>query len=195
MEKIYCDFQGLSEDKIKVLQKYHVAPCHKPFYYEPLCIHRGKMQFLFDINGKKYLDMIGGIVTVSVGHCHPYVVECVEKQLKKLWHTTVIYMHPLMGDYSRKLTSKLPGDLKIVYLVNSGSEANDLALLLARLSTGNFEMLSLQNGYHGLSLATSGLTSNSNWRYNMPSINNGINHVNSFKIIHMFINSITIESD
>lgn len=141
-------------EKVKVLQKFHVAPCHKPIYQQPLLIHKGEMQYLFDSNGKEYLDCFGGIVTVSVGHCHPYVVEAVERQLRKLWHTTVIYMNPLLSEYSRKLTSKLPGDLKVAYLVNSGSEANDLALFLARLSTGNFEMLSIQNGYHGMSLGT-----------------------------------------
>lgn len=141
-------------EKLKVLQKFHVAPCHKPIYHEPLLMHKGFMQYLYDNNGKEYLDCFGGIVTVSVGHCHPYIVEAVEKQLKKLWHTTVIYMNPLLSEYSRKLASKLPGDLKVVYLVNSGSEANDLALFLARLSTGNYETLSIQNGYHGMSLGT-----------------------------------------
>lgn len=63
-------------------------------------------------------------------------------------------MNPSLSEYSQKLTSKLPGDLKVAYLVNSGSEANDLALFLARLHTGNFEMLSIQNGYHGMSLGT-----------------------------------------
>lgn len=136
------------------MQKFHVAPCHKPIYHEPLLMHKGHMQYLYDSNGKEYLDCFGGIVTVSVGHCHPYVVEAVEKQLKKLWHTTVIYMNPTLSEYSRKLASKLPGDLKVVYLVNSGSEANDLALFLARLSTGNYETVSIQNGYHGMSLGT-----------------------------------------
>lgn len=135
------------------------------------------MQYLFDANGRRYLDMFGGIVTVSVGHCHPYVVEAVEKQLRKLWHTTVIYMNPTLSEYAQKLTNTLPGDLKVVYFVNSGSEANDLALFLARLSTGNFEMISLQNCYHGMSMGTMGLTSNSNWRFPLPSIGNGIYHV------------------
>lgn len=135
------------------------------------------MQYLFDASGKRYLDCFGGIVTVSVGHCHPYVVEAVEKQLRKLWHTTVIYMNSSLVEYSRKLASLLPGDLKVVYLVNSGSEANDLALLLSRLSTGNYEMLSIQNGYSGMSYGTMGLTSSSNYRYPIPSINSGIHHV------------------
>lgn len=148
------NFQGPCAEKVKVLQKHHVVPCHKPIYQQPLLIHRGYMQHLYDSNGKEYLDCFGGIVTVSVGHCHPYVVEAVQKQLTKIWHTTVIYMNPSLSLYSQKLTSKLPGDLKVVYLVNSGSEANDLALFLARLSTGNYEMLSIQNCYHGMSLGT-----------------------------------------
>lgn len=72
------------------------------------------MQYLFDHRGRKYLDMFGGIVTVSVGHCHPYVLKAVEKQMKELWHTTVIYMHPNIHKYAEKLVSKLPGDLKVI---------------------------------------------------------------------------------
>lgn len=139
---------------MKELQKHHVAPCHKPIYQNPILVNRGYLQYLYDANNKEYLDCFGGIVTVSVGHCHPYVVEAIEKQLRKLWHTTVIYMNSSLTQYSSQLTSKLPGDLKVAYLVNSGSEANDLALFLARLSTGNYEMLSIQNCYHGMSLGT-----------------------------------------
>ncbi|XP_055314202.1 alanine--glyoxylate aminotransferase 2, mitochondrial isoform X3 [Sitodiplosis mosellana] len=171
------NYDGPCIEEVKLLQKHHVAPCHKPIYKQPILIHRGHMQYLYDANGKEYLDCYGGIVTVSVGHCHPYVVEAVERQLRKIWHTTVIYMNPSLNIYSQKLTSKLPGDLKVAYLVNSGSEANDLALLLARLYTGNYEMLSIQNCYHGMSLGTMGLTSSSNWRFPIPSVNHGIHHV------------------
>lgn len=146
------NLQGPNVDQVKQLQSRHVAPCHTPFYQQPLLIHHGKMQYLYDADGKEYLDCFGGIVTVSVGHCHPYVVEAVEKQLHRLWHTTVIYMTPTYSAYAEKLTSKLPGDLNVVYFTNSGSESNDLALFLARLATGNYEMLSIQNGYHGLTL-------------------------------------------
>lgn len=71
------------------------------------------MQYVYDHNGRKYLDMFGGIVTISVGHCHPYVVEAVTKQMNQLWHTTNIYMHPNIHKYAEKLTSKLPGELKV----------------------------------------------------------------------------------
>lgn len=75
------------------------------------------MQWLFDHTGRKYLDMFAGIVTVSVGHCHPYVQAAVEKQMRELWHTTVIYLHPSMSKYAEKLISKLPGDLKVSGIV------------------------------------------------------------------------------
>lgn len=78
--------------------------------------------------------------------------------MKTLWHTSSIYVHPKNAEYSEKLASKMPGDLKVVYLVNSGSEANDLAMLLARLYTGNYDIITLKNAYHGASTSTSGLT-------------------------------------
>lgn len=78
--------------------------------------------------------------------------------MKTLWHTTSIYMHPKIFEYSQKLSAKLPGNLNVVYFVNSGSEANDLAILLARLYTKNYDIISLKNAYHGASTSTMGLT-------------------------------------
>lgn len=99
-----------------------------------------------------------------------------EEQLKTLWHTTSIYMHPKISEYAEKLTAKLPGDLKVAYFVNSGSEANDLAMVMARLYTGNHEIISLQNAYHGDSPYTMGLTAHSSWRFPIPGVNSGIIH-------------------
>lgn len=97
-----------------------------------------------------------------------------EEQLKTLWHTTCIYMHPKVHEYSEKLAAKLPGDLNVVYLVNSGSEANDLAMLLSRLYTGNHEIITLNNSYHGASPYTMGLTAQSSWRFPLPGLSSGI---------------------
>lgn len=105
--------QGLNSEKLKDLRKRHLAPCIKAIYNDPLLLHRGRMQYLFDENGKKYLDMFGGIVTISVGHCHPYVLEAVNKQMKELWHSTHIYLHPNIHKYAEKLTSKFSGDLQV----------------------------------------------------------------------------------
>ncbi|HEV8184750.1 MAG TPA: aminotransferase class III-fold pyridoxal phosphate-dependent enzyme, partial [Chthoniobacterales bacterium] len=128
----------------------------------------GKMQYVWDEKGRRYLDALGGIVTVSVGHCHPDVVEAGRKQNELLQHSTTIYLNPNVGAYAEMLASKMPGDLKVCYFVNSGSEANDLALLMARAYTGNYDMIALRNAYHGGNSAGMGLTAHSTWKFNVP---------------------------
>jgi alanine-glyoxylate transaminase / (R)-3-amino-2-methylpropionate-pyruvate transaminase len=128
----------------------------------------GSMQYVWDETGKRYLDGLGGIVTVSVGHCHPYVVAAANAQNETLQHSTTIYLQPNVALYAEKLASKMPGDLKLCYFVNSGSEANDLALLMARVYTGNYDVIALRNAYHGGNASGMGLTAHSNWKYNVP---------------------------
>ena len=77
------------------------------------------------------------------------VNEALKAQVDTLWHTTSIYMHPKIHEYAEKLTATLPEPLKCVYFVNSGSEANDMAMMMARVYTGNFDILSFRNAYHG----------------------------------------------
>ena len=84
------------------------------YYREPLLIHSGKMQYLYDEKGNEYLDMFAGIVTVSVGHCHPKVNEALLKQVETLWHTTNIYLHPKIHEYALKLVETLPDPLKVL---------------------------------------------------------------------------------
>jgi len=131
-------------------------------------IVEGKAQWLFDEKGRRYLDGIGGIVTVSCGHCHPHIVAAANQQNEMLQHTTTIYLHPNIALYAQELAARMPGELKVVYLVNSGSEANDLALLMARAYTGCYDFIALRNGYHGGSQSTMGLTSHSTWKFNVP---------------------------
>jgi len=131
-------------------------------------IVEGSMQYLFDEKGRRYLDAIGGIVTISVGHCHPYVVQKVKEQTQRLQHISSIYLHPNAARYAEMLAGKLPGDLSVCYFMNSGSEANDMALLMARLYTGNYDVVALQNAYHGGGASTMQLTANSAWKYNYP---------------------------
>ncbi|MDQ3120252.1 MAG: aminotransferase class III-fold pyridoxal phosphate-dependent enzyme, partial [Verrucomicrobiota bacterium] len=140
-----------------------------------LMVVDGKMQYVWDEAGKRYLDALGGIVTVSVGHCHPDVVEAARKQNELLQHSTTIYLHPNVGAYAEKLAAKMPGDLKVCYFVNSGSEANDLALLMARAYTGNYDMIALRNAYHGGNASGMGLTAHHTWKFNVPH-SFGIHH-------------------
>jgi alanine-glyoxylate transaminase/(R)-3-amino-2-methylpropionate-pyruvate transaminase len=159
---------GPSAEEVLQLRKQHLSPAIFHYYKKPVMIVEGSGQWLFDEKGRRYLDGIGGIVTVSCGHCHPRIVEAARIQNETLQHTTTIYLHPNIALYAKELAAKMPGDLKVVYLVNSGSEANDLALLMARASTGNYDLIALRNGYHGGSQSTMGLTSHHTWKFNVP---------------------------
>jgi alanine-glyoxylate transaminase / (R)-3-amino-2-methylpropionate-pyruvate transaminase len=90
------------------------------------------------------------------------------RQNETLQHSTTIYLHPNVAEYAEKLAAKMPGDLKVCYFVNSGSEANDLALLMARAYTGNYDVIALRNGYHGGNMSAMGLTAHSTWKFNVP---------------------------
>ncbi|XP_021916539.1 alanine--glyoxylate aminotransferase 2, mitochondrial isoform X3 [Zootermopsis nevadensis] len=163
--KIYV---GPSYEHVKHIRTRNILTAFAPDFKEPLLIHEGKMQWLFDHTGRRYLDMFGGIVTVSVGHCHPKVNQAAMQQMNALWHTSNCYMNPILHEYAEKLTSKLPGDLKVVYFVNSGSEANDFAIFLARLHTKNSDIISFRNSYHGMSSLTMNLTAQSSWKNHVP---------------------------
>ena len=161
-------YAGPAKDEVLALRKQFLNPTIFTYYAKPLMIVEGHMQYLYDETGRRYLDGFGGIVTVSVGHCHPKIVAAVNRQNEILQHTTTIYLNPCVAEYARDLAGRMPGDLKVCYFVNSGSEANDLAILMARAFTGNFDVLALRNCYHGGSMQTMGLTSHHTWKFNVP---------------------------
>jgi alanine-glyoxylate transaminase/(R)-3-amino-2-methylpropionate-pyruvate transaminase len=168
-----CDYQprpydGPSADKVLALRKEYLNPGLFMYYKKPVMFVEGKMQYVWDDAGKRYLDGLGGIVTVSVGHCHPHVVAAAERQNAILQHSTTIYLHPNIALFAEKLAAKMPGDLKVCYFVNSGSEANDLALMMARAYTGNYDVIALRNAYHGGNAGTMGATAHSTWKFNVP---------------------------
>lgn len=161
-------YTGLSADLVLALRKQFLNPGIFLYYKKPLMLVEGKMQYVWDDQGKRYLDGLGGIVTISVGHCHPHVVEAARRQNETLQHSTTIYLHPNIAEFAEKLAAKMPGDLKVCYFVNSGSEANDLAQLMARAYTGNYDLIALRNSYHGGNVSGMGLTAHSTWKFNVP---------------------------
>ncbi len=170
-----CDFKpapytGPSREEVLAMRKEFCTPALVTYYKNPVMMVQGHMQYLFDETGRRYLDVFGGIVTVSIGHCHPKVMAAVNAQNALLQHTTTIYLHPTIAQYAKKLASTFPkeSNLSVVYFVNSGSDANDLAILMARLHSGNYDMVALRNGYHGGSAAPMGLTAHSTWKFNTP---------------------------
>jgi len=138
----------------------------------------GKKQYVFDENGKRYLDFFSGVATVNVGHCHPKINAAVEEQMNKIGHTSPLYVNDQIVEYAMELVKKFPSNsnLSVCHFVNSGSEANDLAMLMARLYTNNNDILSLRNGYHGMSAGTMGLTALSTWKFPVSQGHN-IKHV------------------
>jgi alanine-glyoxylate transaminase/(R)-3-amino-2-methylpropionate-pyruvate transaminase len=161
-------YVGPTKADVGQLRRRFLNPALMTYYEDPLMIVEGSMQYLYDETGRRYLDGFGGIVTISVGHCHPYVIQKTRQQMETLQHTTTIYYHPTIAEYAQKLAATLPGDLNVCYFVNSGTEANDLALLMARLYTGNYDVIALRNAYHGGSPSAMGLTAHSTWKFNVP---------------------------
>ncbi|CAN1257357.1 Alanine--glyoxylate aminotransferase 2 homolog 1, mitochondrial [Linum perenne] len=170
-------YKGPSADEVLQKRKTFLGPSLFYYYQKPLNIVEGKMQYLFDEHGRRYLDAFAGIVTVSAGHCHPEILKAIVDQSELLQHATTIYLHHAIADFAEGLAEKMPGNLKVVYFVNSGSEANELAMLMARLYTGNLEMISLRNAYHGGSSNTIGLTALNTWKYPIPILQGEIHHV------------------
>jgi len=158
-------YDGPPKSELVAMRKQYTNPAVYTIYREPLLIVEGHMQYLYDETGKRYLDLLAGIVTVSVGHAHPKFVERVAQQVGTLQHATTIYLHPNFPMLAKKLASKMPPGLDVTYFTNSGSEANDLAVQMARLFTGNRDVISLRNSYHGGSPGAIGLTSHSTWKY------------------------------
>lgn len=115
-------------------------------YQEPLNIVRGEMQYLYDDEGRRYLDAYNNVA--HVGHCHPKVVAAGQRQMELL-NTNTRYLNQLILEYAEKLTGTLPEALSVCYFVNSGSEANELALRLARAHTKARDLIVLDHAYHG----------------------------------------------
>ena len=163
-------YTGPSKDEVLAMRREFLSPALLLYYRDPVMIVEGSMQYLFDEKGRRYLDGFAGIVTVSVGHCHPKVIAAVREQNERFQHTTTIYLHPNIARYAKKLAGTFPAGsgLSVCYFTNSGSEANDLAILMARAHTGNFDIVALRNAYHGMSPSAMGLTALNTWKSPVP---------------------------
>lgn len=161
-------YEGPSRDEVLALRRKYYNPAVFTLYKEPILIVEGHMQYLYDETGRRYLDLFAGIATVSCGHCHPRVTQRMREQLETLQHATTIYLHPNMARLAEELVAKMPAGLDTVYFLNSGSEANDLAVSMCRLFTGHEDVISVRNAYHGGVSAAMSLTSHHTWKYPLP---------------------------
>jgi alanine-glyoxylate transaminase/(R)-3-amino-2-methylpropionate-pyruvate transaminase len=170
-------YEGPSRDEVLAMRREYLTPGLITYYREPLLVVEGHMQYVWDEAGKQYLDAFAGIVTVSVGHCHPHVVAKVREQVGRLQHTTTIYLHPAAAQLARKLAEHMPAgsELSVSSFTNSGSEANELAILMARESTGHVDVIGLRGGYHGGTQGAMAVTAVGTWKFpSNPSV--GVKH-------------------
>ncbi|KAL2337633.1 hypothetical protein Fmac_012079 [Flemingia macrophylla] len=167
-------YAGPTAEDILAKRREYLSPSIYHSYKSPVHIVEGKKQYLFDEKGRRYVDAFGGIATVCCGHCHPDVVEAIVNQTKKLQHSTVLYLNHAITDFAEALANKLPGNLKVVFFTNSGTEANELAMLMARMYTGCHDIISLRNAYHGNASGTMGATAQSVWKFN--TVQSGVHH-------------------
>jgi len=144
-------FHAEEESNLLERRSRLLGPSLSVSYRKKLNIVRGKGAYLFDHTGRQYLDCVNNIC--HVGHSHPHVVDALETQARVL-NTNTRYLHKTILDYSQRLTATLPDSLSVVYFVNSGTEANELALRIARTATGVKDTIVLDWGYHGNSTAT-----------------------------------------
>ena len=157
-------YLGATREKILDLRRQHVNPALFTLYSDPVMLVEGHRQYAWDDEGRRYLDLFAGICTVACGHSHPKIVGAVQEQMALLAHSSTAFLHPNMPRFAEALLAKLPSELDRVYFVNSGSEANDLAMQMARLYTGNSDMIGIRNAYHGGSAPTGALTAIHTWK-------------------------------
>src|SRR5260370_1012663 len=112
------------------------------------------MQHLWDVEGNKYLDFFGGILTVSVGHCNPKISSKVSAQVNPLQHTSTLYPNEHIEALAEKIAQITPGNLQQSFFTNSGTEANEAASLLARMSTGSYDVVDMRASRMAASLAS-----------------------------------------
>lgn len=139
-------------------------------FQAPMAFKRGSMQYLYDEEDNRYTDLLGMNLCISVGHCHPKVVAAATEQAGQLTHCTTMFYHPVPAHFAQEMAATLPkgpnGDIEwVAHFVNSGAEAIDLALAMARTYTGNTDVLALRNSYHGPTSGAQSVTGIAGFRH------------------------------
>ena len=158
----------MTKEEILKKHKQYLFPSISNYYSDPLVTDHASMQYVWDTEGKKYLDFFGGIVTVSVGHCNPRITSKIKAQIDKLQHASTMFPNEGIVALAEKLAEIAPGEISQSFISNSGTEANEMAIQIARMFTRNFEVVALRHGYSGRSAIGQSLTAHSTWRKSLP---------------------------
>lgn len=144
--------------------KEFLFPAATNYYREPIALVKGEGEYVWDDQGNKYLDCFGGVLTVSVGHANPRVNAAWKDQVDKIAHTSTLYANGPQGDLAEKLADISPGRLKKSFFTNSGTEADDTAILAAKIATGNNEVIALRHSYAGRSATALSTIGHHTWK-------------------------------
>jgi 4-aminobutyrate aminotransferase len=158
--------------------KQYLFPAIAMYYQEPIALVKGEGNYVWDDQGRKYLDAFGGVLTVSVGHANPKVVNAIVEQVKKINHTSTLYANEQQSNLAEKLASMSPGNLKKSFFTSSGTEANETAMNAARHATGRLELITLRHSYSGRSAQTLTAAGQSSWK-KLPPLVPGIHHAHA----------------
>ena len=154
----------MNAQEILERQRKHLWPNHLLYYTDPLPLERGEGLYVWDVEGNRYLDFFAGILTTSVGHNNPRVNQRIHEQVDKILHTSTLYPHANQVLLGERLAEITPGELNTFYFGTSGTDADETAVMLARVHTGHQEVIALRHGYSGKSPMAMALTGQAPWR-------------------------------
>jgi 4-aminobutyrate aminotransferase len=149
-----------------LLERYRrvLPPFLSPYYAEPISIDHGEGSYVWDLEGNRYLDFFGGVLTTMIGHNEPSVTAAVQAQAAKVMHTSTLYLSEPMIEFAEMVAEASGIPDARVYLTPSGTEANDAALLLATSYRKSNQIIAVRNSYHGRAFSTQAITSHAGWR-------------------------------
>ena len=155
---------GAESERLREEHRRRFFPWVRPYYEEPIVLAEGEGVRVRDVDGREYLDLYAGILTTSIGHGHPAVIDRVREQMSRLGHTSTLYVTEGQIEVARQLTEMAPGSLTRACFTNSGTEAVESAIMAARLYTGRTEIVALRLAYSGRSLLAASMTAHGGWR-------------------------------
>ncbi len=155
----------MTKEEIILAHKEHLFPAVFHYYKEPVVMSHAKDQYVWDADGNQYLDFFGGIVTVSVGHANASVTAKLHQQIDRLQHVSTVFANEPQAALAKQLAGITPnGKLTKTFFTNSGTEANETAIVAARCFTGSTDVIALRHSYHGRSSLGMSLTGHGTWK-------------------------------
>src|SRR5579864_513966 len=171
----------MNKEEIILANQQYLFPSVFHYYKDPLVVTRAKDQYVWDIDGNQYLDFFGGIVTVGVGHCNETVTRKAHEQMDKLQHVSTVFANEPQAALAKRVAGLTPGGkLTKSFFTNSGTEANETAILTARCYTGNHEIVGLRHSYHGRSAVAMAASGQANWRLGGAAPSGFVHAINAY---------------